>query len=131
MNSVSTVRQEIEAAVQRFVTLANTGSLEAFAELYTEDALIMMPGRAAVSGRHGAAIFGERIRSRHPARLVLATQEVEGSGDGAWERGTSEWVQPDGQVADRGKYIVIWKRTEAGWKLHRDIMNSDVHSARG
>ena len=35
MNSVSTVRQEIEAAVQRFVTLANTGSLEAFADLYT------------------------------------------------------------------------------------------------
>ena len=35
MNSVSTVRQEIEAVVQRFVTLANTGSLEAFADLYT------------------------------------------------------------------------------------------------
>jgi ketosteroid isomerase-like protein len=131
MNSGSTIRQEIEAAVQRFVMLANAGSLEAFADLYTEDALIMLPGLAAVNGRHGAVIFGERIRSRRPARLVLATQEVEGSGDGAWERGTSEWVQPDGEVADRGKYIVIWKRTESGWKLHRDIMNSDVRSARG
>jgi len=131
MNNGSTVRQEIEAAVQRFVMLANTGSLEAFADLYTEDALIMMPGMAAVDGRDGAVIFGERIRSRRPARLVLATQEVEGVGDGAWERGTSEWVQPDGQVVDRGKYIVIWKRTESGWKLHRDIMNSDVRLARG
>mgnify|MGYP000573680774 FL=1 len=131
MNSVSTVRQEIEAVVQRFVTLANTGSLEAFADLYTVDALIMMPGMEAVGGRDGAMIFGERIRSRRPARLVLVTQEVEVDGDGAWECGTSEWVQPDGQVVDRGKYIVIWKRTESGWKLHRDIMNSDVRLVRG
>ena len=131
MNNGSTVRQEIEAAVQRFVTLANAGSLEAFADLYTEDALIMMPGMAVVSGRHGAVIFGESIRSRRPARLALATQEVEGSSDVAWERGTSEWIQSDGQVTDRGKYIVIWKRTESGWKLHRDIMNSDVRLVRG
>ena len=62
---------------------------------------------------------------------MLVTQEVEVDGDGAWECGTSEWVQPDGQVVDRGKYIVIWKRTESGWKLHRDIMNSDVRLVRG
>lgn len=126
MNSDSNIRPEIEAAVQHFVTLANLGPVESFAALYTEDALIMMPGMAAVVGRAGAVVFAERIRSRLPARLVLVTREVEGAGDAAWERGTSEWVMPDGQVTDSGKYIVIWKRTEEGWKLHRDIMNADA-----
>jgi ketosteroid isomerase-like protein len=29
----------------------------------------------------------------------------------------------DGNVVGEGRYIVIWKRTDAGWKLHRDIWN--------
>ncbi len=131
MNSNSNIRREIEAAVQRFVALANAGDLEAFAALYTEDAQIMMPGMAAVTGRHGAVVFAERIRSRRPARLALVTHEVEGTGEQAWERGTSEWVMPDGQATNRGKYIVIWKHTADGWKLHRDIMNADAPAARG
>lgn len=129
MSDGSILRQDIEAAVRRFVTLANGDSLDAFADLYTGDALILMPGLAAVSGRQGARTFGERIRSRRPARLALVTHEVEGAGDDAWERGTSEWILPDGQSADRGKYIVIWRRTLAGWKLHRDIMNADTRPA--
>ena len=27
-------------------------------------------------------------------------------------------------VLGNGKYIVIWKRTSDGWKLHRDIVNA-------
>ena len=129
MSDGSILRQDIEAAVRRFVTLANGNNLEAFAQSYTEDAVILMPGLAAVSGREGALAFGERIRSRRPARLALTTHEVEGAGDDAWERGTSEWILPDGQSVDHGKYIAIWRRTPAGWKLHRDIMNADTRPA--
>lgn len=131
MTTDLTTRLEIEAAVQRFVAVANRNDVEAFAELYTDDALIMMPGMPAVTGRHGAMLFAERIRSRQPARLVLVTLEVQGAGDVAWERGASEWILPDGEVADRGKYIVVWKRTAEGWRLHRDIMNADTRAARG
>lgn len=130
MNSSLNIRQDIEATVRRFVALANSGDVEAFALLYTEDALIMMPGQPAVVGHSGAAVFAERIKSRRPARLALATHEVEGAGDIAWERGASEWIMPDGRVTDPGKYIVVWKRTEGVWKLHRDIMNADTPAAR-
>ncbi len=126
MNNDLAVRQEIETGVRRFVALANSDDIEAFAALYTEDALVMMPGMAAVTGRHGAVVFAERIRSRRPARLALVTHEVGDVGDTAWERGTSEWILPDGQVTSQGKYIVIWKRTPEGWRLHRDIMNADA-----
>jgi len=31
-----------------------------------------------------------------------------------------------GQELDAGKYIVIWKREDGQWKLHRDIFNSSL-----
>jgi len=27
---------------------------------------------------------------------------------------------------DHGKYIVVWKNTADGWRLHRDIFNSNM-----
>ena len=84
MDNDVAVRREIEAGVQRFVTLANSGDVEAFAALYTEDALIMMPGMAAVAGRHGAVVFAERIRSRQSARLVLVRSRPESCSRRHW-----------------------------------------------
>jgi ketosteroid isomerase-like protein len=35
-----------------------------------------------------------------------------------------------GKVVDRGKYIVIWKREQGQWKLHRDIWNTSMPPAK-
>jgi ketosteroid isomerase-like protein len=32
----------------------------------------------------------------------------------------------DGTIADKGKYIVVWKKEDGKWKLHRDLSNSDL-----
>ena len=32
----------------------------------------------------------------------------------------------DDQVADQGKYIVLWPQVDGAWKLHRDIFNSSL-----
>jgi hypothetical protein len=29
-------------------------------------------------------------------------------------------------LMDHGKYLVVWKRFDAQWKLHRDIWNTSV-----
>jgi ketosteroid isomerase-like protein len=36
----------------------------------------------------------------------------------------------DGKVADRGKYVVIWKRVGGEWKLHRDIWTTSLPAAK-
>lgn len=36
----------------------------------------------------------------------------------------------DGTVADRGKYIVVWKRVGGKWLLHRDIWNTSMPAAK-
>jgi hypothetical protein len=29
-------------------------------------------------------------------------------------------------IVDVGKYVVVWKKTSDGYKIHFDIMNSDL-----
>ena len=45
-------------------------------------------------------------------------------GDTAIEVGRAELFDAAGEIADTLKYIVIWKRVDGKWKLHRDIFNS-------
>ncbi len=54
----------------------------------------------------------------------LETVEVEVHGDTATEVGKYTLLVEGGQVADTGKYLVIWKNDEGTWKYHRDIWNS-------
>jgi ketosteroid isomerase-like protein len=52
--------------------------------------------------------------------------EVEGLGDTAIEIGELTLYGAEAQVLDKGKYMVIWKRQDGKWKLHRDIFNSSM-----
>jgi len=59
----------------------------------------------------------------------LSTEELFGSGDIFTEIGSYTLkIQPAEQkpIEDKGKYVVIWKQTADGWKLHRDIWNSNM-----
>ena len=119
-------RSEIESVNKRFMELYEAGGLTGFAKLYTQDALVMLPGLKALEGRAGAMSFLESAKGRSIARVKLNTLELEIFGDTACERGSAEAQYANGSVANRNKYIVVWKRTSEGWQLHRDIMNSDL-----
>jgi len=54
--------------------------------------------------------------------LTLDTTEVGTAGDLAWEEGTVRLVPTKG-APTVGRYIVVWKREDGRWKLHRDIWN--------
>jgi ketosteroid isomerase-like protein len=59
-------------------------------------------------------------------RAQLDTREVEGHGDTAIEVGAYTLFGEGDQALDNGKYIVIWKKEDGQWKLHRDIFNSNL-----
>jgi ketosteroid isomerase-like protein len=122
-------RSEIESVNKRFMELYEAGDLTGFREaLYTQDALVMLPGLKALEGRAGAMSFLESAKGRSIARVKLNTLELEIFGDTACERGSAEAQYANGSVANRNKYIVVWKRTSEGWQLHRDIINSDLNA---
>jgi ketosteroid isomerase-like protein len=114
----------IDAANKQFMEAVKAGEEEVFVRLYTDDAMLLLPGREPLVGHVGVQAFFATFRARGVREINLTTLEVEALGDTAWERGSFELTSSDGAALGNGKYLVIWKRSSDGWKLHRDIVNS-------
>jgi len=119
------VRSAVEAANKQFMQAVGRGDAGQLANLYTVDAQLLPPGNPIVTGRQAIqgywqGAFGAGLKS-----LMLTTAEVQASEGGAYEVGRYAIPGEGGNNADTGKYVVIWKRDDGQWKLHRDIWNSD------
>ena len=124
------IKEAIAKANMKFSERLRSGDAEGLASLYTEDTLLLPPNSARVVGRKGTKEFwGTAISDMGVRDAVLKTEELVGSGDTYTEVGSyTLMLRPTEQeaVEDKGKYVVIWKQTGDGWKLHRDIWNSDL-----
>ena len=121
----SAVRGALEASWDRFNELAKAGKSGPMAGMYAEDASLMDPAGATITGRANiekamrdwfatARYFG---RTRRQATLDV-------SGDLAVEAGNfSESFQERGKarVIREGRYLVVWRRVGDVWLVQRDV----------
>ncbi|MCW4051106.1 MAG: DUF4440 domain-containing protein [Candidatus Bathyarchaeota archaeon] len=123
------VRKEIEKVNMSFVENIRKSDVSKLARLYTKDTKLMPPNHATVTGREATKEYWKSAFGMGVKDAILTTDELTVSGDLANERGSYTMkIKPEGQdeIEDKGKYVVIWKKTEDGWKLHWDIFNSDI-----
>lgn len=124
------LREEIAKSNARFGEYVRKGDVAGLASLYTEDAYLMPANSPAIVGREKIREFwGAAAQAMGIKDAVLTTVELVGEGDTVTEYGEYRLkVQPEGQKAgeDVGKYVVLWKKTPEGWKLHWDIFNTDM-----
>ncbi len=92
---------------------------------YTADAQLLPPGAPMVEGHDAIKQYWTAGIGAGAGGLKLVSGEVRDWDDEAYEVGTYTISLEDGTVVDTGKYIVLWKRVDGVWKLHRDIWNSD------
>lgn len=118
------VSENIGAANKEFMAAFARGDAAALASLYTEDGKLLPPNSDFVTGRVAIQEFWQGVMDAGVAQAELTLMEAEGFGDTAVEVSRYALMDSDGNPIDEGKYIVIWKRTDAGWRLHRDIWNS-------
>jgi uncharacterized protein (TIGR02246 family) len=111
----------------------NAGNADGVASLYAEDAILMAPGAPGVKGR--AAIreyISSDIAISKSTGLVMTFGEVTGvgvAGDTGWVSGTFSAADGSGSIVDNGKFLSVYSRTADGWKMIRDIWNSDLAPA--
>ena len=117
--------EAIAAINKRFMAASEAGDGAAVAALYTDDASFLPPHCPAIVGPQAIAEFAQEIFDAGVAKIELRSIDVEEHGDVAFEEGRYRLVAADGDLVDEGKYVVIWKRTDGTWKLHKDIFNSD------
>lgn len=121
--AVAAIESNINAAYAR-------GDADGVAAQYTEDAVLLGPGKPATVGRRAIAENFRPFFAAFRGELSQEIEEIEVLGDQAWMRGkihikiTAKKGSAKGEF--RGKYIAIARRCPDGvWRFARDIYNYD------
>ena len=122
--AMGNVRSEIERANAGFSEAFGRGDAAAVAGVYAKGAMLLPPNSGLVEGAGSIQGFWQAVMTMGIRSVRLETMEVEAHGDTAVEVGRYELLAAGGQQADFGKYLVVWKSDQGGWKLYRDIWNS-------
>ena len=128
---VGSVRQSIEAANASQFAAIQKGDTAGATMNYGPDATFMMTGEKIKRGHDEIAKWMSDMFGHFAFKdAKIKTDDLIVSGELAVETGTYEWtLQPKkgAPVKDVGKYLTVWKRqTDGGWKIVRDIANSDL-----
>jgi len=102
----------------------------AIVDLYTNDGCLLSPDAPAICGK--AALtkdFTDTYAAGQVSGVKFTTMEIYGDGkDFVTEEGTWQVFDPKGKMIGYGKYLKLWRKTKAGWKIFRDLFNSDRKS---
>jgi uncharacterized protein (TIGR02246 family) len=123
-------KKEIEAANQNVTELLAKGDSVGFADSYTEDAKFMEHHLPAIQGRAAIQTFWTKFINSGATKIKLTTLEVWGDSSMITEEGLYDFKSKDGVALGKGKYIVVWKKVDGKWRIHRDISNSDLPATK-
>lgn len=117
-------KSEIEKLNARFADLFNKGDAAGVAALYADDAVVLPPGSGIVKGKNDIEAFWKKA-AETLGDAKLTTVDVKALGPTA-ARETGHFSlktksSPPQEVV--GKYVVVWEKVGAEWKLSADIWN--------
>ena len=97
------------------------------ASFYADDASMFPPGAPVANGKQAiAAVWKQFLSDPNIVSVNFGPNKVEiaKSGDMAYDTGWTEIKLKNGEV-EKGKYVVVWKKTGGKWKPVADIFNND------
>jgi ketosteroid isomerase-like protein len=93
--------------------------------LYATDAIVFPPNGEMVKGREAITAFWKGFIDGNMTAQI-ETVETETQGNLGVEVGKYTIMDGTGKTVDQGKYVVTWKKAADGWKLYRDIWNTNM-----
>lgn len=114
---------DIAAVNRQFEAAARNGDLERLAALYTRDAMAIPPDGQVVKGRDNIKQMWGTIAQQIGLKDVrLDTLDLEVAGETAYEVGEAVLTVASGRAVVN--FVVVWKKVDGQWRLHRDIWNA-------
>jgi len=86
---------------------------------------LMFDNSEPFKGAAIASAWGGAIRSGMK-ELKITTVDLTGNAELLAETGMYEMIGNNNKTLDKGKYVVVWKPENGGWKIYRDIGNSNM-----
>ncbi len=120
----------INSLRDKFIALDNASDAAGLASLFTNDAVLMPPNQAAVTGNQAIESWFQTTFDQFTTEFTVASEELEVVGDWAFDWGaymTALTPKAGGEATeDRGKYIVILrKQVDGSWRIVKNIWNSN------
>jgi ketosteroid isomerase-like protein len=114
---------------RKFEEEVRKGDSNALAAHYSSDGMLMFANSEPFKGTGIASAWGGAIRMGMKD-LKITTEDLTGGPEVLAVTGTYEMYGANNKLLDKGKYIVVWKRDNGGWKIYRDMGNSSMPMAR-
>jgi uncharacterized protein (TIGR02246 family) len=118
----------LRAAEQALVASFEDADPAAWVDHYTDDAIFVAPGMAAIEGRDALLAHARQMTPLSSARIDAQTSD--GDGDIAATLGSASWVNgPKGSDAttSRVRFLIVWRREPDGrWRIAREVLNADI-----
>lgn len=116
----------IQAQSQAFSAALARGDAGAAANFFTTDSRLSVPGiNGVLTGRAAIEKFWASALGGGLKELTLAATEIDGRGDLRVETGTYIGFGANRAELGRGQYLLVWKREDGAWKIHRDFGHGD------
>ncbi len=117
---------EIRAAERALEAALESPDATAWVYQYTEDAVFVAPGAAAVQGREALLDMARAMKPLSSVSIVAL--RTEGSGNLAYVYGLASWVNgrpPDVGTSVNLRLIIIWRKEADGrWRVAQEMLNS-------
>ena len=121
-----TIQEEIAVQDECFMEHFHRQDAAGLANMYTADAQLLPPNADFMIGREAIQAFWQGAMEMGLKEAEIEIVEVEQLDETAVEMSRYKLFGAGKQLADQGKFIVIWKYVDGQWKLHRDIFNSNM-----
>jgi uncharacterized protein (TIGR02246 family) len=121
----------IEEIWDNYALAMNTGDLELWMSLCTDDTIKMLPDEPAVFGKEDLRTSMEPLFNYFTIEIAIDNEEVQVAGRWAFSRGTCTVLMTPKAGGEPlymdAKYLTILKRQAGGsWKIYIDCFNSNV-----
>jgi len=102
------------------------GDSSLFLHCYTPDGAVMAANAPILGGKNGLLVFFKAAYKMGIRDVQFTTIDLYGlTNEYVTEQGVYEMLDANNQSMGKGKYLVLWKKTEEGWKMYRDMFNGD------
>ena len=121
LSAAADPKKDAEMLSSWFEAGSKAASAEQMSKVYADNAVLLPPNMAAVTGRENIVKYWSGMVQGGPVDLDLIMEDFMVDGDLAVDRGRYEITAP---FKDSGKYVVVLRKQASGdWRIVTDIFN--------
>ena len=125
--AVDTVGDDIAKIQELFRKAFITGDSTLFLKGYTQDACVLAPNAPALCGQRGVARFFANTRAAGIRGAMFTDLGLYGQTEEyVTQQGAFEVFDADQHSLAKGKVLILFKKTDEGWRIFRHSLNFDA-----